>query len=259
LVLAVEDERGLEEAARSWVSQPHPTWNVVFVAPRGALDACSRALYAAGVADSRVTAIAMEADWDHTSALAAAADAASAEHLLLMQSAAHGLTHDWLARLLGYSSQPSIAAAGPIVLAPDGRISEAGIALPEGIPLHLLHGTRSSMDHFFGYGTSVYNVSAVSGVLATPCDTYRQLGGLDPRHRELALIDYCLRATGTGGRVVIVPDARMRTTGPDATVNDFPAIWRLRESWGQSHTHDPYYNPNFRTDRGDFEPVPTLR
>ena len=111
------------------------------------------------------------------------------------------------------------------------------------------------MDNFFGYGTSVYNVSAVSGVLATRRDTYQQLGGLNPQFRELALIDYCLRATDTGQRVVIVPDARLRATGPDTTTNDLPAIWRLRQSWAQTHTHDPYYNPNYRTDRGDFEPI----
>ena len=40
----------------------------------------------------------------------------------------------------------------------------------------------------------VHNVSAVSGILATPRDTYEQLGGLDPSYGELALIDYCLRA-----------------------------------------------------------------
>ena len=127
--------------------------------------------------------------------------------------------------------------------------------MPEGIPLHLLHGTRSSMDHFFGYGTSVYNVSAVSGMLATRRETFEQLGGLHPRFGEFALIDYCLRAIDTGGRVVIVPDARLRTTGPDVTINDLPAIWALRKDWSQTHTHDPYYNPNYRTDRGDFEPL----
>jgi O-antigen biosynthesis protein len=256
LVLAVEDHRGLEAAARSWVSQPHPTWSVVLAAPKQALAACVEALHGAGVADSQVTTIAAQPDWDSATGLAAAADAAAdAEHLLVMQAPAFGLTHDWLTRLLGYSGQPQIAAAGPITLGSDGRISQAGIALPEGIPLHLLHGDRSSMDNFFGYGTSVYNVSAVSGVLATRRDTYRQLGGLNPEFRELALIDYCLRATDTGGRVVIVPDARLRATGPDTAVNDLPTIWRLRQSWARTHTSDPYYNPNYRTDRGDFEPV----
>jgi GT2 family glycosyltransferase len=251
LVLAAADPAGLAEAARSWRAQPHPSWNVVLASPPEVLDAAVAELTAAGIPQSRITAVPAPAGGAAT-ALAAAAAAATAEHLLLMQSPAMGLTHDWLTRLIGYSQQPEIAAAGPILLAPDGRIEQAGVALPTGIPLHLLHGSRSSMDHYFGYGTSVYNVSAVSGILATRRDTYHQIGGLDPTFKDLALIDYCLRATTTGQRVVLVPDARLRTTGPDLTTNDLPTIWRLRDTWAHTHTHDPYYNPNYRTDRGDF-------
>ncbi len=254
LVVAVEDPTGLEEAARSWVSQPHPTWNVALAAPEKVLAACADALRTAGVADSRVTVVATKASTDSAAALSAVAGAASAELLVIMQAPAIGLTHDWLTRLIGYGNQTEIAAAGPIVLGQDGRITQAGVALPEGVPLHLLNGTRSSMDNFFGYGTSVYNVSAVSGILATRRDTYQRLGGLDPLFGELALIDYCLRATETSGRVVIVPDARLCTTGPRPAVNDLPAIWRLRKSWAGTRTNDPYYNPNYRTDCGDFEP-----
>jgi GT2 family glycosyltransferase len=227
----------------------------VLVAPEHALPACSDALRAAGVPASRMTTRAAPADWDVASALADAADGADAEHLLILQEPAAGLTHDWLARLIGYSNQPDIAAAGPVVLAADGRITQAGIALPEGIPLHVLRGDRSSMDNFFGYGTSVYNVSAVSGVVATRREIFRQLGGLNAQFGDLVLVEYCLRATEAGQRIVIVPDARLRATGPDRTTNDLPAIWRLRRRWAQNHTHDPYYNPNFRTDRGDFEPI----
>jgi GT2 family glycosyltransferase len=257
LVLVVDDHRGLDAAARSWLSQPHPAWSIVLAAPAQRLAACADALRGAGVAESCVRTIATEPGWDSATALAAAAGAASAEHLLIMQTLAIGLTHDWLTRLLGYSSQAQIAAAGPVVLAGDGRIQHAGIAIPEGIPLHLLHGTRSSMDHFFGYGTSVYNVSAVSGMLATSRKTFQQLGGLDPRFGEFSLIDYCLRAIDTGQRVVIVPDARLRTMGSEITVNNLTAISELRRSWAQTHAHDPYYNPNYRTDRGDFEPIRT--
>jgi GT2 family glycosyltransferase len=255
LVLAVVDEQGLSEAAASWLSQPHPTWNVVLAAPAHTLDAVTAALTIAGIASSRITTIATEPGERLASALGAAAGAATAEHLLIMQTPAIGVTHDWLTRLVGYSQQPKIAAAGPILLAPDGRIQQAGIAIPDGIPLHLLHGIRSSMDNLFGFGTSVYNVSAVSGALATRRDTYQELGGLNPKLADLALIDYCLRATDTRQRIVIVPDARLRTTGPDITTNDLPTIWQLRHNWAQTHTHDPYYNPNYRTDRGDFERI----
>jgi GT2 family glycosyltransferase len=252
LVLAVNEPDGLSQAAASWLSQPHPALNVVLAAPPHTLHAATEALSTAGIPDTRITAIDADPSDSLSEALATAANAARSDHLLIMQTPAMGLTHDWLTRLIGYSSQPGIAAAGPVLLAPDGRIQQAGIALPEGIPLHLLHGVRSSMDNFFGYGTSVYNVSAVSGVLATRRDTYHEIGGLDSRFQDLALIDYCLRATTTGQRVVIVPDARLRTTGSDDTVNDLPAIWRLRNTWAHTHTHDPYYNPNYRNDRGDF-------
>jgi GT2 family glycosyltransferase len=254
LVLAVDNEHGLEEAAASWLTQPHPTWNVVLAASEDTLPAAASELTAAGIAEARITTITTPPAQDLASALADAAQAATADHLLLMQTPAAGLTHDWLTRLIGYSQQPEIAAAGPVLLAPDGRIEHAGVAIPEGIPLYLLHGDRSTMDKLFGYGTSVYNVSAVSGVLATRRETYRQLGGLNPELQDLALVDYCLRAVGAHQRVVIVPDARLRVAGPDHTSNDLPSMWRLCSEWAPAHTRDPYYNPNYRADRGDFQP-----
>ena len=71
---------------------------------------------------------------------------------------------------------------------------------------------------------------------------------------DLALIDYCLRAIQDGMRVVTVPDARVRTIEQDHAINDLPAIWRLRQAWRRTFRRDPYYNPNYRQDRGDFKP-----
>jgi O-antigen biosynthesis protein len=243
-VLGLASADGLQEAAASWVCQPHATWTVSLGAPAELHDELAGVLLSAGVDSDRITLT--------TGSLADAAVVATGEHLVIMQSPAAGLTHDWLTRLISYASQPGVAAAGPIVLAPDGRTAQAGIALPNGIPLHLLHGDRTSMDELFGYGTSVHNVSAVSGVLITPADTYRALGGLDLSHRELTLIAYCLRSGREGGRTVTIPDARLRFTGPDPAVNDLPALWRLQRDWAAAHDHDAYYNPGYRTDRGDF-------
>ncbi len=253
LVLALHTLDGLPDAAASWQNQPHPSWHAIIAAPTHLHPQITSTCTHAGIPTHQVTLLPTEPGTDPTTALATAADTATAEHLLLMQTPAQGLTHDWLTRLLGYSHQPGIAAAGPVLLSPDGRIQNAGIALPDGIPLHLLHGTRSSMDLFFGYGTSVYNVSAVSGVVATARATYRALGGLRPGLRELSLIDYCLRAPD---RIVIVPDTRLRATGPDPAINDLEAMRELRATWTATHGHDPYYNPNYRTDRGDFERRP---
>jgi O-antigen biosynthesis protein len=247
IALACDNPDTLQRAAHTWNTQPHPSWRAVIATNNHTQ--ITDALHAAGIPDQRITLI--DAGPDPTTALHHAAQHATATHLLLMQAPAIGLTHDWLTRLLGYSNQDGIAAAGPVILAPDGRIQQAGIALPEGIPLHLLNGTRSSMDRFFGYGTSVYNLSAVSGVLATSRMTYERLGGLRPEYGVLAPIEYCLRAGRAGARTVIVPDARVRVDAQP--INDIPAIWRLRDEWATAEDHDPYYNPGYLTDRGNFE------
>ncbi len=160
----VADEHGLTRAAVSWLAQPHPTWNVVLAAHPDVLVAATTTLTTAGIAASRITTIPTDPATTPAAALAAAADAATSEHLLLMQTPAMGLTHDWLTRLIGYSRQPGIAAAGPVVLGPDGRIQQAGIAIPDGIPLPLHHGSRAGVGAARRWSM---NVSAVSGVLAT--------------------------------------------------------------------------------------------
>ena len=247
IVVALSDDCGFADVLDSWLAQPLQAWNVVLVAGAAALDAALAELASAGIPGSRITAVPADPSDGPATTLAAAAETSTADHILLMQKAAVGLTHDWLTRLIGYSAQPQIAAAAPVILAPDGRIQHAGIAIPEGIPLYIQYGSPPGEAPLV-----VYNLSAVSGLLATRREIFQELGGLDPRFGELALIEYCLRATDTGRRVVIVPDARLRATGSDVTTNDLPSIWRLRERWAQTHTHDHYYNPNYRTDRGDF-------
>ena len=49
VVLAVETDEGLTDAATSWLQQPHPTWNVVLAAPDTVLGAAVAALTAAGI------------------------------------------------------------------------------------------------------------------------------------------------------------------------------------------------------------------
>ena len=167
-----------------------------------------------------------------------------------MQTPLIGLSHDWLTRLLGYSEQAGIAAAGPVVLNDDGRVAHAGVAIPDGLPLPLVHGLDGA-----AAPSAVVNVSAIDCALMTARDTYLEAGGLDPATGSLALVDYCLRAQEhRHERSVLVPDVRLRTIGPDSTTNDLPRLWRLGSRFARDHDHDPYYNPNYLSDRADFSP-----
>jgi GT2 family glycosyltransferase len=235
---------GVAEAASSWVRQSHPNWRLVLATHDALADELAGILRAAGLPDDRFVIVAGAPGDD---ALRRSLAAAEADYVVAMQAPAAGLTRDWLERLLGYARQPGIAAAGPVVLSSTGRIADAGIALPDGVPLPLLHGLAAG-----AASPVVLNVSAVSGVMAIARTTLHDLGGLHPEFGDLALVELCLRARATGARIVTVPDARLRATTPDTTTNDLPNLWRIRQTWRAHHTHDPYYNPNFRRDRGDF-------
>ncbi len=253
LVLPGDSTDGLADAARSWIAQPHPRWQVVLAGRDVTLHDGIDALRQAGIADARLRTVETGAT-SRVAALADAAGASDADVLVLMQAPAIGLTRDWLQRLLGYARQPGIAAAGAVVLGPDGRVLEAGVALPEGIPLHLLFGRPAAAAPLIAM-----NVSAVGGVVATARETYERIGGLRPEYGDLALVEYCLRAADNEQRAVIVGDARVRAAQPDSFVNDLPAIWRLRRDWRRNHDRDPYYNPAYRPDRGDYTLTASLR
>jgi O-antigen biosynthesis protein len=249
LVVAVPSAEGLAEAARSWIPQPHHAWRLILAAPDDVLPSCLDVLRRAGVDDACVTAIAADPARDPAAALASLARNARAEHLVLMQRPVVGLTRDWLTRLVGYSCQPGIATAGPIVLTADGRIAEAGIVIPDGIPIPLLHGSEPAAAM-----AVAMNVSALSGCLITRLATLERLGGLRPEFGELALVDYGLRAAEHGLRNVIVPDARVSMSSPDYATNDIRGLGLLRACWPERLSGDPYYSPHYRPDRGDFRP-----
>jgi O-antigen biosynthesis protein len=247
LVLAAETTHGLADAGAAWLHQSHPTWTAVIAVPEKLAGTAAQTLRAAGLDNGRLVVVSTSAGTAPTAALDAAARMANADQLVLMQTPVVGLTHDWLSRLLGYSTQPGVGAAGPVVLTTDGRVAQSGIAIPDGVALHLHHGSPATTAP-----PVVYNLSAVSGVLATPRVAYERLAGLNAEAGELALIDYCLRAGAAGERTVIVPDARVRLTGGAPVVNDLPAMAALRRTWAMTGAADPYYNAVYRTDRGDY-------
>jgi GT2 family glycosyltransferase/SAM-dependent methyltransferase len=241
----------LERSARSWLSQSHPAWSVVLAGSGEAIEAGVAAFARAGVDTARVLTVATGAAADRAARLSAGADAAEAEHLVLMQAPVTGLTHDWLTRLLAYAAGTEIAAAGPLVLAPDGRIADSGVAIAGGMPVFLRHSEDGSIAGQFGFGTAVFNVTAVGEVLATRRDAFQALGGLREELGGLALVDYCLRAAERGLRTVTVADARVRSDDVTRRANDLPAIWKLAGKHAQ-RALDPYYNPGYRQDRADF-------
>ncbi len=245
--LAATDERGITQAARTLVSQSLAQPRVIVASPAQHHAAIVDALHAGGLAPSRVTVVTADPVADRAGALAAAARRADGDRIVLAPHPLHGLTHDWLERLVGYAARTEIGAAGPIVLSPAGAIAHAGIAMPNGIPLWIHHGLRPDVAPAI-----VTNVIALSGLIVTDRGAYERLGGIDAALGELALIDYCLRLAAIGRRSVLVPDVRVSLTAPERPDNDLRLFARLRERWAEGVARDPYYSPWYRTDRADL-------
>ena len=250
VALCVDDVTGLQAAVRSWEVQLHTAWSLVVTAPQHAHGSVERALREGGLESARFVLLAQDSRMTWAAGLALAAETAiarGAAHALLLQAPAAGLTHDWLTRLIGYSAQPGVAAVGPVMLSSDGRIDSAGVALPDGVPLHLLQGRTT-----VSAPPAAMNPTAVSGALLTAAEQYRELGGLDPAFGGLSLIHYCLRAGESGQRTVLMPDARLKLTGHDRATNDLPALRALYRYWAEHLGTDAFYNAGYLTDRGDM-------
>jgi GT2 family glycosyltransferase/SAM-dependent methyltransferase len=248
IVLAVDQVAALREAAISWMSQSHANWRVIMSAPLDQLDDAVHTLHHAGIPSTRITALATDPAHGVAAALDTGARLAVTDQLVLMSAPLLGLSRDWLSRLVGYSSQDGVAAAGPVILSEDGRIADAGLAVPGPIPVPLVHGLVGA-----AAPAAAMDVTALDGALTTSRATYQEIGGIDSDAGALGLVDFCMRAADRRGwRSVLVPDVRMRVIGPDRATNDLPRLWELGRRFARGHSRDPYYNPRYRSDRADF-------
>jgi GT2 family glycosyltransferase len=92
-------------------------------------------------------------------------------------------------------------------------------------------------------------------------EVYHEVGGFDDELGGLGDVDYCLRLTSAGYRVVFTPYASLVEDKSWYSCSDTDAHHehRLRGRWSDRLARDPYYNPNFSRDTPDYEPNLTDR
>ena len=110
---------------------------------------------------------------------------------------------------------------------------------------------------YWGTAIAARNYSAVSGeCLMTRRAVYDEVGGFDEEMGGLADVDYCLRVTGAGYRVVFTPHALLvdDDSGSQSPGVDAQDAKRLQARWSDRLARDPYYNANLSRDSPDYEP-----
>ena len=142
---------------------------------------------------------------------------------------------DWLTALLEFSQQSPIGAVGAKLHHSDGSLKHIGILLGvNGVAAPAFHRHPRSSMGYWGTAIAARNYSAVSGeCLMTRRAVYDEVGGFDDEMGGFADVDYCLRVTAAGYRVVFTPhaplvhdDSSSRSAGADARDAS-----RLRERW----------------------------
>jgi O-antigen biosynthesis protein len=245
----------LERAAQSWLAAAHTAWELVLVGPTDVVAACAGRLPAA-MRPGRLRTVGAPTHAPRAELINRAARATDADHLVLLEAPVEALSRDWLSRLVGFASQPGVGAVGAKTVSADGRVENAGVVLADGWPLSMLYGADASEAGPLGIARAPGNLCAVSGVVATRRETLELLGGLDDELGELTEVDFCLRARERGMRIVSAPDALVRSVRPTPPVNDLAALATFRARWRERLGRDPYLNPGYWGDRGDFVPRP---
>jgi GT2 family glycosyltransferase len=174
----------------------------------------------------------------------------SGDLVLLLNNDIEIIDELWLVRMLQWLEVQGVGIVGPKLLYPDGRVNHGGVAIGVGgLASQLFAGDREHVESVFGPEGWYRNVSAVTGAcLLTTRRLYESLGGLDERFTlNYSDIDFCLRATTAGWRIVFTPDARLvhhesLTHGRRIPRSDFIEASRAFEQMLRSG--DPFFNRN---------------
>jgi glycosyltransferase involved in cell wall biosynthesis len=183
---------------------------------------------------------------------------ARGEYLLFLDWGLQSMDADWLTALLEFSQQSGIGAVGAKLHYADGSLKHIGLLLGvNGAAAPACHRHPRSSVGYWGAAIAARNYSAVSGeCLMTRRAVYQEVGGFDEEMGGLADVDYCLRVTDAGYRVVFTPHARLvdEDSSDQSAAADANDASRLQMRWRDRLARDPYYNANFSRDSPDYEP-----
>ena len=190
---------------------------------------------------------------------------ARGEILVLLNDDIEVISPDWLEEMAGQAQRESIGAVSAVLLYPDNTIQHAGLTLGVGgIANHGHKCMLSSSPGYFGRLLIPANYAAVTGAcLMVSRARYLDAGGLD---EALAVayndVDFCLRLLQKGYRNIVLSHIRLyhhesQSRGIDATAHGSTERLKgeaaiMESRWKDFIANDPYYNPNFTSDREDY-------
>ncbi|HVD39464.1 MAG TPA: glycosyltransferase [Solirubrobacterales bacterium] len=186
---------------------------------------------------------------------------ASGEYLLFLAPDTEVVDPAWLSQLVLHASLPDVAAVGPKLVRPDGKVEQAGVAIGLRDPAApMLAGVDAEGDGYYGALPCSREVSGLSAecMLVRREDFEREGGFLELYACEYEDLDLCQRLARNNRKCVYAATAVVvthrsdiaRRAGSDIVDRAlFVDTWYDRLAAG-----DPYFNRGFTRQRADYVP-----
>ncbi|MDP9100402.1 MAG: glycosyltransferase [Verrucomicrobiota bacterium] len=172
----------------------------------------------------------------------------------------------WLTEMVSHAARTEVGAVGARLWYPDGTLQHGGVVLGlGGVAGHAFPHIPRGHPGYFNRAMLQQNSSAVTGAcLAVRKTVFEELGGFDEENLGVTFndIDFCLRLTQRGYRVVWTPYANLihhesASRGHQRTREEQDEFERavdyMQTTWGAELMHDPFYNPNLSLNPPGFE------
>lgn len=186
---------------------------------------------------------------------------AQGDYLLFLSPDTEVVQEDWIEQLLLHATLPAVAAVGPALVRPDGKVEQAGVAIGLRDPAApMLAGFRADGDGYYGSMPCAREVSALSAeCMLVSRGAFEEAGGFSELYSgEYEDYDLCLRLATRGLKCVYTPRARLLTHRDEATrraATDVIDRALFVDTWyDELQRGDPYFNPGFARQRADYVP-----
>jgi glycosyltransferase involved in cell wall biosynthesis len=231
-----------------------PTVSVIIAADAGLLPEAGILRQRMETGGARITEVL--ADAPSVERLRRLASTATGDILVFLAFIPSDLPPGWLTELAALAMLDDSGAVAPILLAPDGKVLEAGWIAGLNVVAPLMRGFSADNEGYNGALRCNRETSAVSGLcLAIRRDRYAEAGGIQPEFgAPLWAVDLCLRLEAAGRYNRVAAAVRIATPFSWDQAEDLAAYWPAFSRRWQYRLSQPdrFFNPHFDLAAGDY-------
>jgi glycosyltransferase involved in cell wall biosynthesis len=216
--------------------------------------------------DERIRVISESGPFNYSRLNNRAAKQARGDILVFLNNDTEIEDASWLTEMVSHAARAEVGAVGARLWWPDGTLQHGGVVLGlGGVAGHAFPHIPRGHPGYFNRAMLQQNSSAVTGAcMAVRKTVFEELKGFDEVNLGVTFndIDFCLRLTQRGYRVVWTPYANLihhesASRGHQRTRKEQEEFERavdyMQMTWGRELMHDPFYNPNLSLNPPGFE------